>query len=401
MLISWRSIEENIDLWRKSCALRNLPDHLDELRTLHAQRKKLSFELEQLRSQRNSIDYRDSHFRDLSEKIKDLTKLFDEIDREVVTLMNKLPNFVHPDTPAGASDKDNVVIEESEPLDLNLNFVDSEKFLCHEELTDRLYPKNAAAEICGSRTSIFRGEVALLKFALAQWLVLFHREAGFEYVDVPSLVSSGAMYNAGKLPKFSDDAFVLNENSWLASTGEIPLVCLAKYIPELPQKLMTLSECFRKEAGAAGKDTRGWVRQHQFSKVELVIVASSCDAEESFEFLCNRVKEVLNTLKLKWRKVAICGGDLGFGAYKQVDFEVWLSGQKRWLEVSSVSDCRTYQSARLNIKDKNKNLAWTLNATGGVPGRLLAAIIEQYSSNGILRIPECLQKIMNKTEIHI
>lgn len=436
MLISFRDIEQNLELWHKSCVMRGVDDRVDELRALDGKCNAIKSELDRLRAQRNTIDHTHPAFRSLSEKIKELAGPCGVIELEIQQLVEQLPNFVHIDTPSGLSEKDNVVLEvnnqglaaviskewgaqsakakESAVFDANGTCNLSKQrpqesgaqanacnLLRHEDLPERLYAKRAAAEICGARTSIFRGDLALLKFVLGQWLVDLHGNAGFEYVDVPSIVSERAMYNAGKLPKFAFDAFSLNEKSWLASTGEIPLVCLMQQKCDRPVRLMTYSECFRKEAGAAGRDTRGWVRQHQFSKVELVIATPRAQTEECFDLMCDRVVDVLNRLGLIWRKVAICAGDMGFGAYKQVDFEVWLVGQRRWLEVSSVSDCRTYQSARLNIKDQNKDLVSTLNGTGGVPGRLLAAVVEQYYDNGIVRVPDCLQEMMGKKEIRV
>jgi seryl-tRNA synthetase len=395
MGIRIKDIEQYRKEWQWSCSMRGVDDQLEVLETISAKRKRLHNQLNELRAKRNTLLYTDPNFRTSSDQIADLEGPYRDLDRQLGELLYSLPNFLHPDTPPGTSDVDNVVIQSvGTPTNTSLR---------HEDLPEFLYCKDAAGRVCGARTSIFRGDLAKLKLALEGWLIKVHMDAGFDYVDVPSIVSQSAMVMAGKLPKFAADAFVLSESSWLASTGEIPLVCLIPNSITKPVMLMTCSQCFRKEAGAAGRDTRGWVRQHQFTKIELVVAAQADRSDECFEILCARVAHVLDALKLVWRRVLICAGDIGFGVYKQVDFEVWMAGQGRWLEVCSVSDCRTYQSTRLNIKDKGKHFVHTLNATGGVPGRLLAAIVEQYycSLTQAIRIPDILQPTLGISSISL
>lgn len=194
------------------------------------------------------------------------------------------------------------------------------------------------------------------------------------------------MYNAGKLPKFAENAYSV-DSKWLISTSEIPLVCIRQKCDSM-HKLMSCTECYRKEAGAASRDTRGWVRQHQFRKVELVIISVESLAATAFECLCSEVAAFLTSLNLTWRKMRVCGKEMSEIAWKQIDFEVWMAGQQRWIEVASISDCKTYQSCRMNIKSHEP--VHTLNGTGAAIGRLMACIVEQHYRDGSVHLPQVL-----------
>lgn len=380
MLIKLQDIERDPKGWQRSCKLRGIADQLDHILGLNEQRRTLQKEYDVVAYRRRSLDYKtnqDAH-KELSAEIKMLTEQRGKVESELEAVLSGMPNWVSVQTPPGDSDADNVEVERHGSC--------STKEFCHQDAIG--YCRDDAIAISGARMSIFRGDLARLELVLAQWLLDTHIAAGFEYVSVPSIVSADAMYHAGKLPKFAADAFSMEEGRrWLVPTSEIPLVCLAR---SGLAKLVACTPCYRREAGTAGRDTQGWVRQHQFTKVELVVACEEEAVGGAFEEICGRVKYVLDKLELTWRRVEICGGDMGAGAYRQVDFEVWLAGQGRWLEVSSVSDCRTYQSARLGIKDSRGCLAHTLNGTGGVPGRLMAAVLEQHYKDGEVLLPRVL-----------
>ncbi len=274
------------------------------------------------------------------------------LDQAIRQLLEVLPNRLDPDVPDGADESANVVLaQHGDPRDLG--FQPKQHFELGEALG--MMDFAAAAKLAGTRFTILRGQLARLERALGQFMIDLHtREHGYSEVSVPLLVNDATAYGTDKLPKFGDTMFRTTDGRWLIPTAEVPLTALAmdEIIPEkdLPLRLTALTPCFRSEAGAAGRDTRGMLRQHQFWKVEMVSVTHPDRSEEEQERMTGCAETVLRTLKLPFRRVVLSSGDTGFGAARTFDLEVWLPGQQLWREISSCSNCRDFQARRMNAR---------------------------------------------------
>jgi seryl-tRNA synthetase len=264
---------------------------------------------------------------------------------------------------------------------------------------------STAAKLAGARFTVLKGPLARLERALGQWMLNLHTEAhGYTESAVPLLVNDATMYGTGQLPKFAEDLFRTTDGRWLIPTAEVPLTNFAaqeiKAEADLPLRLTALSPCFRSEAGSAGRDTRGMLRQHQFAKVELVSIVKPEDSDAEHERMTRCAERVLTELGLVWRRIILCAGDTGFGAARTYDLEVWLPGQGAWREISSCSNCRDFQArrmgARYRAKDaKGTSFLHTLNGSGVAIGRALIAVLETHQqADGTIAIPEVLRPYM-------
>ena len=262
-----------------------------------------------------------------------------------------------------------------------------------------------ATKLAGARFTVLKGALARLERALGQWMLNLHTEAhGYTESTVPLLVNDGTMYGTGQLPKFAEDLFRTTDGRWLIPTAEVPLTNFAAQEimaeADLPLRLTALSPCFRSEAGSAGRDTRGMLRQHQFAKVELISIVKPEDSDAEHERMTRCAERVLTELGLVWRRIILCAGDTGFGAARTYDLEVWLPGQGAWREISSCSNCRDFQArrmgARYRAKDaKGTNFLHTLNGSGVAVGRALIAVLETHQQeDGSIAIPEVLRPYM-------
>jgi len=258
-------------------------------------------------------------------------------------------------------------------------------------------------KLAHSRFSVLRGEAARLERALINFFLDNNRQKGFEELYVPFLNNSSMLQGTGQLPKFEDDLFkIADEDLYLIPTAEVPLTNMYndEILPEssLPVLMTAYTPCFRKEAGSAGRDTRGIIRQHQFDKVEMVAISHPDKSDEVFDMMVQNASDLLSALGLPHRWVELCGGDLGFSAARTIDLEVWLPGQNRYREISSISNTRDFQARRAKIryKDGKKNrLVHTLNGSALAVGRTLIAIMENYQNeDGSITIPEVLKKYM-------
>ncbi|MDX1917323.1 MAG: serine--tRNA ligase, partial [Rickettsiaceae bacterium] len=258
-----------------------------------------------------------------------------------------------------------------------------------------------AAKISGSRFAILRQDLARLERALANFMIDTHvKEFGFTEMSVPFLVKNESMYFAGQLPKFSEESFITSGNYRLIPTSEVSLVNLVQdsIIPreKLPLRYTAYTPCFRSEAGAAGRDTRGMIRLHQFSKVELVSITAEDESDDEHELITSAAENILKKLDLPYRKMLLCAGDTGFCASKTYDLEVWLPGQQKYREISSCSNCRDFQARRLKARYKDfgqsqTKLVHTLNGSGLAVGRTIVAILENYQNeDGSISIPDVL-----------
>ena len=313
-----------------------------------------------------------------------------------------LPNILDPDVPDGADESANVVLgQHGAPRDLG--FEPKQHFELGEALG--LMDFAAASKIAGARFVVLRGALARLERALGQFMLDLHtREHGYTEMVVPSLVNDATAYGTDKLPKFADTMFQTTDGRWLIPTAEVPLTAMVmgEVVPEtaLPMRLTALTDCFRSEAGAAGRDTRGMLRQHQFRKVEMVSITHPDRSGEEHERMTRCAEEVLRRLEVPFRRVVLSSGDTGFGAAKTYDLEVWLPGQQAWREISSCSNTRGFQARRMNARFRaadGKGVAHvhTLNGSGVAVGRALIAVMENHQQgDGSIRVPEVLWAYM-------
>lgn len=334
-------------------------------------------------------------------KINELNSRVNEIQNELLELAHSVPNIPDECVPVGDDENDNVELKKVGELP-KFDFAAKEHFELGEKLGWLDFVRGV--KIAGSRFCVLRNEGARLSRALVNYMIDFNASRGFELVNVPFIVNSTTMFGTGQLPKFKDDAYKIEgEDSYLISTSEIPVTNL--YADEilasenLPIKMTCYSACFRKEAGSAGRDTRGIIRQHQFEKVELVSITKPEQSESVFDEMLACASDLLTSLGLAHRQMLLCTGDLGFSAAKTIDLEVWLAGQNKFREISSVSNCRDFQARRAKIRFKNERgkneLVHTLNGSSLAVGRTLVAIMENYQEkDGSIRVPDALRKYL-------
>jgi seryl-tRNA synthetase len=324
------------------------------------------------------------------------------LDEELQTALAAIPNLLDPDVPDGPDEASNVVLKQAgEPRPLG--FPARQHFELGEALG--MMDFETAARIAGSRFTILRGPLARLERALGQFMLDLHTsEHGYTEIAVPTLVNDAAMFGTNQLPKFAEDSFRTTDGRWLIATSEIPLTNMAagQILAEkqLPIRVTALTDCFRSEAGAAGRDTRGMLRQHQFRKVELVSIAHPDHSEAEQQRMTGCAERVLELLELPYRRVLLAAGDTGFGAARTFDLEVWLPGQAAWREISSCSNTRAFQARRMNARFRTadgKTVAHvhTLNGSGVAVGRALVAVMENYQqADGGIAIPAVLRPWM-------
>ncbi|HEB7544634.1 serine--tRNA ligase [Campylobacter coli] len=332
-------------------------------------------------------------------KINEQNARVNALENELETIAHAIPNIPDECVPVGEDEEENVEIKKvlTPP---QFDFTPKG----HHDLGESLNWLDfvRGVKISQSRFCVLKNEGALLSRALVNYMIDFNRSRGFEFVNVPFLVNSATMFGTGQLPKFKDDMYKIeDEDLYLISTSEIPVTNL--YSGEiltsesLPIKMTCYSACFRKEAGSAGRDTRGIIRQHQFEKVELVSITKPEQSDSVFNEMVECASDLLSSLGLAHRHLMLCTGDLGFSAAKTIDLEVWIPSQNKYREISSVSNCRDFQARRAKIRYKNEKgkneLVHTLNGSSLAVGRTLVAIMENYQDKeGKIQIPDVLKK---------
>ena len=371
------------------------------LQNLLAERNKLSKQIGILKSNNKDI----SEILSKVEKIKVETLTLKELekikDEELTGILTKLPNIASSSTPNGSNEDDNVFYRDwgKKP---KLSFLPKRHFEIGENLN--LMNFDLATKLSGTRFVILKGMLSKLERAIAQFMLDKHTlENGYTEMNVPLLVKNDSLFGTGQLPKFTEDLFTAGENHWLIPTAEVPLTNLVRDqildINNLPMRVTAHTPCFRSEAGAAGKDTRGMLRQHQFTKVELVSIVKPEHSDKELERMLESAESILKDLKIHYRIMILCTGDMGFSAKKTYDIEVWLPGEDNYREISSCSNCGDFQARRMNTryKSKDKNIfVHTLNGSGLAVGRTLIAILENYQTeDGNVIIPEVLRKYLN------
>ncbi len=415
-----RWLRENPLAFDASLALRGQPPAAASILALDARRREIETRLQEEQAERNALSRRIGELKarreDASEPmqrvaaLKDGLKAGEDALREAQAALDaalaSYPNIVAPDVPDGRDETANVEVRRwGAPRQFNF----SPK--AHDALGGALGMDFArAAKLSGARFVALWDKLARLERALAQFMLdIQTREHGYIEVAVPYLVRSETLFGTGQLPKFAEDLFQTTSGHWLIPTAEVPLTNLmAGEImeePQLPLRLTAYTPCFRSEAGAAGRDTRGMIRNHQFTKVELVSLTTPEQSAAEHERMTACAEAVLQRLELPYRVITLCAGDLGFGATKTFDLEVWLPGQAAYREISSCSNCGDFQARRMNTRyrpaeGKGTRFIHTLNGSGLAIGRTLVAVLENYQEvDGSVRIPEALRPWMGGLEL--
>lgn len=405
---------------KQALAKRNKDYNLDQFLELDKQRRELLQKVEELKSKQNSDSKQVpilkkegknasvllQEMKELSEQIKSLDSQVTEYDEKLNNFLLNIPNTPCDLVPSGKSDEDNTELRKwGEPRKFNFELKPHWDLGAELDILDAA----TAAKTTGARFTFYKGMGARLERALINFMLDLHIEQGYEEVLPPFMVNRDSMYGTGQLPKFEEDAFkVANTDYFLVPTAEVPVTNMYKEQildgTKLPIKYCAYTACFRAEAGSAGRDTRGLIRQHQFNKVELVKFTKPEDSYNELEKLTHDAEEVLQILGLPYRVVRLCGGDLGFSSAMTYDIEVWMPSYNRYVEISSCSDFEAFQARRANIRYKNNvkdkaQYVHTLNGSGLAVGRTTAAIMENYQNeDGTITIPEPLRKYMNGIE---
>lgn len=380
--------------------------------------------LQALQEERNGLAKKIGTARSKGEDAQDLMQRSQEIKTEIPALetrvsdlqatlhdlLSSLPNCPASDVPFGKDEKDNVLLHTwGEPK--SFSFEPKSHDALGEALGQMAF--ETAVRMSGSRFVLLRGDLARLERALAIFMINLHtQQSGYELVSPPLLVRDHAVFGTGQLPKFSEDLFQTTDGYWLISTSEIPLTNTVRETildkNTLPMRFVAHTPCFRSEAGAAGRDTRGMIRQHQFYKVELVSIVHPDDSENEHHHMLKAAESVLQQLELPYRVVTLCTGDMGSTAQKTYDIEVWLPSQNTYREISSCSNTGSYQAMRMGTKVKNTpsdpshqwQFVHTLNGSGVAVGRALVAVLENYQQeDGSIRVPQVLIPLMDGQEV--
>ena len=371
------------------------------LQNILAERNNLSKEIGILKSKKKKVDIVLKKVEKLKIEISTLKELEKIKDEELQAILSNLPNIPADDIPVGFKEKDNNELKKwgKKP---NFSFQPKRHFEIGEKLN--LMDFDLASKLSGSRFVVLKGMLAKLERAITQFMLDKHtNENGYTEIDVPLLVKDQALFGTGNLPKFSEDLFTAGDSHWLIPTAEVPLTNLVReqILNEnlLPMRVTSYTPCFRSEAGAAGKDTKGMLRQHQFTKVELVSITKPEDSNKELERMLSCAESILQDLDIHYRVVTLCTGDMGFAASKTYDIEVWLPGENTYREISSCSNCLDFQARRMNARFKTQSqnvFVHTLNGSGLAVGRTLIAILENYQTeDGNVTIPKPLRKYLN------
>lgn len=394
---------------------------IDALRNLEEERKTIQVRTQELQAERNrrskEIGKLKASGADIQPVLDEVASLGDELDASekqlqdvqlrLDSIVHNIPNIPNEKVPRGTTEDDNEeVLRWGEPVKFDFEAKD------HVELGESLglMDFNTAVDIASSRFVVFSGAIARLHRALIQFMLDTHSaEHGYEEVNVPYLVNPDSLFGTGQLPKFAEDQFhIEKQDLYLIPTAEVPVTNINRgkivEAEQLPLKYICHSPCFRSEAGSYGKDTRGMIRQHQFEKVEMVQLVHPGKSYEALEELTGHAEVILKKLELPYRKVILCGGDLGFSSALTYDLEVWMAGQGSYREISSCSNFESFQARRLKARWRNPEtgrpeLLHTLNGSGLAVGRTLIAIMENYQDKeGCISIPQVLRDYMGGIE---
>ncbi len=422
-MLDIKLLRSNFEEVEKALSTRNEDFDLSQFKGLDEKRRALLGEVEVLKSKQNQVskqvpimkkEGKDTtevfaEMKKLSEEIKELDAQVKEVDAALDEWMLTIPNIPNPTVPQGKTDEDNVEIRKfGEPT--KFDFEPKAHWDLGKDLD--ILDAEMGAKVSGTRFTFYKGMGAKLERAITNFFLDVHEKQGYEEVFPPFMVSRESMTGTGQLPKFEEDAYKVygeGKEYFLVPTAEVPVTNMYRETilegDKLPISHCAYTACFRAEAGSAGRDTRGLIRQHQFNKVELVKFTKPEQSYEELEKLTKDAEEVLQILGLPYRVVKICIGDLGFTAAMKYDIEVWMPSYGRYVEISSCSNFEAFQARRANIKYKDNpkdkaQFIHTLNGSGVAIGRTTAAILENYQQeDGSIIIPEALRKYMNGKDI--
>lgn len=414
-MLDLRFVCDNIDLVKKKLAMRNSKLDISEVVELAEKRRAIIKEVETLKAEKNKVsaeiamkkknkefcDDLIAEMRTQGDRIKELDAELTKVEDRLKELMYVIPNLVDDSVPYGKDDSDNVEVRKfSEPT--KFDFEPKPHWELGEE--KGIFNFEQATKITGSRFTVYHGAAARLERAIVNLMLDTHTSHGYEEIFPPFMVNRDSMLGTGQLPKFEEDMYAIkNTDYYLIPTAEVPVTNLHRNdilsVKDLPVKYCAYTACFRGEAGSAGRDTRGIIRQHQFNKVELVKFAHPDHSFEELEALTNDAERILQLLGLPYRVVCLCSGDVGFSSCKTYDIEVWLPSYNRYVEISSCSNFVDFQARRANIKFRDENgktrFVHTLNGSGLAVGRTVAAVMENYqNADGTITVPEALRKYM-------
>ena len=411
-----KDIKNNFDQFKNSLRKRNVQINFDEIINLDQENRKLIQKKESLEKEKKDISK--SKDQTLFEKSKEISIIIDKLSKEqssiklqLDALLSNIPNIPLGDVPVGKDDNSNVEVSKFSEIQ-NFDFIPKSHYEIGENLN--MLDFDLATKTTGSRFVFVKNQLALLERALSNFMLDTHTQTnGYREISPPLMASDGTMFGTGQLPKFENDQFEIklddkNDRKFLIPTAEVILTNMVKdkiiNIKDLPMRLVASTPCFRREAGSYGKDTKGMIRQHQFYKVELVSIVESNQCVSELERMTNCATMILDKLKLPYRKVILCTGDMGFSSEKTYDIEVWLPSENKYREISSCSSCGTFQARRMKSRYNNENketaFVGTLNGSGLAVGRTLIAILENYqNSDGSIKVPQVLKPYMNNLDI--
>ena len=409
-----KDIRDNLDNFKKLISKRNVKVETNNISELDKQNRTLIQNKELLEKEKKIFPKKDQNLfeksKEISKKIEKISSDQSQVKFKLDEILSSIPNIPLDDVPEGKDENSNLEIEKSGEIK-NFDF----KPKSHIDLGDNLkmLDFDLASKTSGSRFVFVTKKLAMLERALSNFMIDTHvNKNNYLEISPPLIANENTMYGTGQLPKFENDQFELvledkNDRKFLIPTAEVILTNMVKDqildIKDLPLRFVASTPCFRKEAGSYGKDTKGMIRQHQFYKVELVSIVEPSHCIEELERMTNCATDILDQLKLPYRKVLLCTGDMGFSAEKTYDIEVWIPSEKKYREISSCSSCGSFQARRMKARYKNSkketNFVGTLNGSGLAVGRTLIAVIENYQqADGSIIIPEVLKPYMNNLE---
>ena len=410
-----KEIRENLEHFKTSLSHRNSEVDYDQILDLDKKNRQLIQEKEKFEMEKKNISKSkdESLFeksKEISNQIENLSKKQKIIKNELDNLLSSIPNLPLDEVPVGKDENGNVEVTKSGEIK-DFKF----KPLSHYELGEKLnmLDFDLASKTTGSRFVFVKDKLAALERAISNFMIDTHiQKNGYTEISPPLMATDETMFGTGQLPKFENDQFEIkfddkNDRKFLIPTAEVILTNMVKNQiidkKKLPMRLVASTPCFRKEAGSYGKDTKGMIRQHQFYKVELVSIVENNQCMQELERMTECATKILDDLKLPYRKIILCTGDMGFGAEKTYDLEVWLPSENKYREISSCSSCGSFQARRMKARYKNKDnnieFVGTLNGSGLAVGRTLIAILENYQlEDGSIIIPEVLKPYMGNID---
>lgn len=419
-MLDIRKIRENPDILSEALKNRNMDIDLKPLLDADAKRREILSEVEDLKNTRNTVSkeigaIRKSggdasaimeEMRSVGEKISNLDTQIAELDSQIEDFLMRIPNIPSETTPIGKDETENVE-QRRNGTPRTFDFEAKAHWDIGTDLD--ILDFESAAKISGARFTVYKGLGSRLERSIINFYMDEHSKNGYTEILPPYMVTRATMTGTGQLPKFEDDAYKVDENTFLIPTAEVPVTNLYRGDildgDKLPIRNVAYSACFRAEAGSAGRDTRGLIRQHQFNKVELVKISKPENSYDELEHMTASAEHVLQMLGLPYRVIALCTGDIGFSATKTYDIEVWMPSYNRYVEISSCSNCEDFQARRANIRFKRDakskpEFVHTLNGSGVAVGRTVAAVLENYqNADGSVTVPEVLRPYMGCDKI--